>query len=513
MKHSIRTRLIAVFIGILTFTIVLCWALNNFFLRDFYFRDKQKTMRNYYYTVSELIADEQKTDLEMMLGRMRYTDNISYIQVKPVSYALVSVSQNFTSKVEQEEMVQRLLENISETSEKTANHINVLESNDHYVIQEKIFPASSTSYLECYGTWSDNSMFLMSIPLGSVDESVRIANSFLLVTCLISMVLAIILVSLITRGIIRPIYQLADLSQRMAKLDFDSRYDGDQENEVGILGRSMNEMADRLKVAIEELQSANEQLKKDIEEKVQIDEVRKEFLSNVSHELKTPIALIQGYAEGLQDVVNDDPDSRNFYCEVIIDEADKMNNMVKKLLTLNHLEFGQDALTVESFDLAEMLDTVISSNELIGQKQEITFVKEYSRPCAVLGDEFKIEEVCTNYLSNAMNHADGEKKITVTIADEGERVRVTVANTGKPIPEEDLEKVWIKFFKVDKARTREYGGSGIGLSIVKAIMEAHDQPYGVYNTDDGVAFWFCLKKDNRPPAFLEDENQEQRRLE
>lgn len=493
MKHSIKIQLISVFIGIMTFVIVLCWTLNNFFLKDFYLRDKQKSLRQYYVTVSALIKENNTDSLNVEMGRMRYA-NISFIQVTAVSWRLLETGANFTSETERTEMLARLQENLMGSTASEPKYVRILESTKNYVIQEKTYPASNTSYLECYGTLTDNSSFLMSTPLGAVEESVSIANSFLLITCLMAIALAVILVSFITQGITRPIYQLADLSKRMARLDFDSRYDGQQENEVGILGNSMNQMADQLKKTIEELQAANCQLKQDIEEKIQIDEVRKEFLSNVSHELKTPIALIQGYAEGLQEVVNDDPDSRNFYCEVIIDEADKMNAMVKKLLTLNHLEFGQDALTKEVFDLAEMLDTVISSNELMGQKQGIRFIRNYSSPCMVCADEFKIEEVCTNYLSNAMNHADGEKRITVSVQEEEGRLRITVANTGKQIPEEDLEKVWIKFFKVDKARTREYGGSGIGLSIVKAIMEAHDQPFGVYNTSEGVAFWFCLER-------------------
>ena len=269
---------------------------------------------------------------------------------------------------------------------------------------------------------------------------------------------------------------------------------GNLNNEIGLLGNSMNSMSEQLESTINQLQTANEQLKKDIDEKIQIDEVRKEFLSNVSHELKTPIALIQGYAEGLQEGISDDPESRAFYCDVIVDEAKKMNRMVRKLLTLNHLEFGQDALTEEPFDICEMLTTLLNSSALEMQKKEIKVIKQYPASCMVIGDEFKIEEVCTNYISNAMNHVNGDMRICVTLEEQEDTVKITVANTGDPIPEDSLDKVWIKFYKVDKARTREYGASGIGLSIVKAIMDAHKQPFGVYNTAEGVAFWFCLKK-------------------
>ncbi len=226
----------------------------------------------------------------------------------------------------------------------------------------------------------------------------------------------------------------------------------------------------------------------------QIDEMRKEFLSNVSHELKTPIALIQGYAEGLKECINDDAESREFYCEVIMDESAKMNNMVKKLLTLNQLEFGNDQTAMERFDLTDLVRGVVQAAQLLADQKEAQIAFPQVEPVYVWGDEFKVEEVVTNYVSNALNHVDGDKKIEVKIMRKDNHVRLSVFNTGKPIPEEDLDKIWIKFYKVDKARTREYGGSGIGLSIVKAIMESMHQKFGVVNYDNGVEFWFELEE-------------------
>ena len=223
-----------------------------------------------------------------------------------------------------------------------------------------------------------------------------------------------------------------------------------------------------------------------------VEESRQEFVSNVSHELKTPLALIQGYAEGLQECINDDAESREFYCEVIIDEADKMNRMVKKLLTLNQLEFGNDQVIMERFDMTELIRGVANSTKILMEQKGIRLELENSEEAWVWGDEFKVEEVITNYMSNAINHADGEKLIRVFYTRSEDKLRVSVFNTGQPIPEEDIEKIWVKFYKVDKARTREYGGSGIGLSIVKAIMDSFHQRCGVINHEDGVEFWMEL---------------------
>ena len=220
--------------------------------------------------------------------------------------------------------------------------------------------------------------------------------------------------------------------------------------------------------------------------------MRKEFLSHVSHELKTPIALIQGYAEGLVECINDDEESRNFYCEVIVDEASKMNTLVKKLLTLNQLECGQDMVNIEHFDLTMLIKGVLNSIHILMEQNGIKVIFKKSDPVYVWGDEFKIEEVLTNYISNAIHHCEGEKIIEVKMTQKEGQVTISVFNTGTAIPETDLDKIWIKFHKVDKARTREYGGSGIGLSIVKAIMDSHNQSYGVKNYENGVEFYFTL---------------------
>ena len=262
-------------------------------------------------------------------------------------------------------------------------------------------------------------------------------------------------------------------------------------------------MSERLEQAVADLKSANARLEKDIEEKTQIDEMRRDFLASVSHELKTPIALIQGYAEGLKDNINDDPESREFYCDVIIDESAKMNRLVMQLLSLNKLEFGNEQLQMEYFDLVGLIHGVLQGMNLMLQQQNAEVYFPYQHPIYVWGDQFKIEEVFTNYMSNALHHLDYARKIDIQIITEKDVVKTSVFNTGDRIPESELAKIWEKFYKVDKARTRAYGGTGIGLSIVKAIMEAHGQHCGVENYENGVAFWFTLE--GRDPS-RENEN-------
>lgn len=172
-----------------------------------------------------------------------------------------------------------------------------------------------------------------------------------------------------------------------------------------------------------------------------------------------------------------------------------MNQMVKKLLTLNQLEFGNDQVNMERFDLTALIQGILQSSRILAEQAGAEIICRQSEPIYVWGDEFKVEEVLTNYVTNAIHHVKNENKIDIRCVQQDGLVKTVVFNTGDPIPDEELEKIWIKFYKVDKARTREYGGSGIGLSIVKAIMESMNQQCGVKNFDNGVAFWFTLEKD------------------
>ena len=373
----------------------------------------------------------------------------------------------------------------------------VLREYDNYMIQKTFDPLSKTFYLESWGFFSDNAtIFIMTMPMESIHESTAISNRFLMFVGIVVILAGSILIYFITRHITMPIKRLSELSEQMSNLDFDARYETSRRSteEIDTLGNSMNVLSERLKTTIGELKEANAQLKKDIDEKVQIDEMRKEFIANVSHELKTPIALIQGYAEGLVEGMAEDKENRDYYCGVIMDEAGKMNRMVRQLLTLTALEFGGERLSVERFDLTELIASVISSSNVLLKQNELTVDFDEKKPVYVMGDEFKIEEVITNYLTNAIHHVGGEKKIQIRIDHrrDGKEVCVEVFNTGNPIPDEALPNLWTKFYKVDKARTREYGGSGIGLSIVKAIMEMHHKACGVKNHEDGVEFWFML---------------------
>ncbi|MEG0987871.1 MAG: HAMP domain-containing sensor histidine kinase [Clostridium sp.] len=504
MKRSIRWKFTVTFISLMTLTIVATWCINTFWLEDYYLSYKMDVLEQAYNSIDTIMQQEEakggdalgqakeavpdvSQNLSGVITQLRDTSNITLLIYDSIKdQTLVSSAGD----------IEVLKERVSRyiVGKNTPEH-QILEEHDNYMIQKTYDPRTKTFFLESWGFFSDNgTMFIMTTPLASIQESAAISNRFLMYVGMAVILAAGVILYFITKKITAPIHNLSELSEKMSNLDFEAKYQEEKHSaeEIDTLGNSMNVLSDKLKDTIGALKSANNELHKDIEEKIQIDEMRKEFIANVSHELKTPIALVQGYAEGLTEGMAEEKESRDYYCEVIMDEANKMNKMVKQLLTLTALEFGSEQTSMERFNLTDLIDGVLSSMKLLFEQKEITAVFDCSKEVYVWADEFKIEEVVTNYLNNAVNHADGQREIRVSIEQKEQEVKVSVFNTGNQIPENDIPNLWTKFYKVDKARTRIYGGSGIGLSIVKAIMEAHHKTYGVENVEGGVKFWFML---------------------
>lgn len=488
MKYSIKRQIATVFIALMAGTIVLCWFINSTFLEDFYINYKTTAIHSAYDSINEAAntGDITSDKFDVELRKICDMYNISVVVIDAQSNTIKSSSRDTNM------LIRRLYDNVFTPRDRDGR--NYIAETQDYTAALLVDMTTNTEYLEMWGVLDNGNLFLMRSPLESIRDSVKISNRFLAYVGLISTLVSAVLIWFVTTRITRPIMQLKDISEKMTELDFETKYESRGKNEIDLLGEHINQLSNTLERTISELKTANNELQHDIEKKEQIDEMRKEFLSNVSHELKTPLALIQGYAEGLKEGINsDDIESRNFYCDVIMDEADKMNVMVKKLLTLNQLEFGNDNISMERFDITMMIQNFLQSAEILIKQNEVTLHVEEMPPIYVWADEFKTEEVFRNYFSNAMNHVSGEKMIDIKYQLLDGKVRISVFNTGEPIPEESLPHIWEKFYKVDKARTREYGGSGVGLSIVKAIMESMNQQYGVKNYTNGVEFWMELE--------------------
>ena len=489
--RSLRRQMVITFVSALFILITLILFVNTSFLEKYYIMHKKTDLTSLYTMLDQDASDGNidNKDIQNKIDRHAEKKNISVMVIK------ADGTIGFTTYADYDAAFHGPLyfKLLSHIYDQDMDMGKILKETDTYQIYQSKDSITKVEYLEMWGNMSDGSIFVMRSPIESMRDSARLANKFLIYLGLIAIILGGALVWVNSNAISKPIKELAELSKRMADLDFDARYESGGSNEISVLGNNFNAMSDKLEKTISELKSANNKLQKDIEKRDKIEQMRSEFLGNVSHELKTPIALIQGYAEGLKEGVTDDPESKEFYCDVIMDEAAKMNSMVKNLLTLNQLEFGDEELSFERFDVAALIKGVLASCDLLVKQAGATATYIGEDHICVWGDEFKTEQVIRNYLTNAIHHVENEKRIEIrTILRDDNLVRVTVFNSGKPIPDEDLKRLWDKFYKVDKSHTREYGGNGIGLSIVKAIMKSFNQKFGVKNYENGVEFWFEL---------------------
>lgn len=495
MKYSLKRQLAIICTILVGGTVLLCYILNTLFLGDYYTNKKKNHLKDAFETINAASnsgsIDSDAFDLQ--LRSICGTYNLDMVVMDEKTYTVKS-SDNDPSR-----LISQLLGNLFEQSDvKEDKNYVLLEEQERYTLQIRLDSSMEEKYIEMWGLLDNGNLFLIRSSLAGIQDSVSIANTFLAYVAIGSILVSIVISNLLSKKMTKPILELADISSKMKKLDFDAKYTGNSKTEIAILGQNINELSETLEETISELKTANMELQSDLKRKTKEEELRKAFLSDVSHELKTPIALIQGYAEGLKEGIADDSESRDFYLDVIMDEAGKMSRLVKELMNLNQLEAGADSISMERFDLAEMIRDYLQTLTLLCEQENINLKCEMGETLYVWGDPFKLQQVITNYLSNAMHHVDidevtGEKLITVSARVDGSKTEVSVFNTGHPIPEDSIEYIWDKFYKVDKARTREYGGSGIGLSIVQAIMNSFHQEYGVRNKENGVEFYFTVE--------------------
>lgn len=544
MRSSIRKNFTLIFISLVAVLLLIMNLVHSIFLQKYYEKEKIAQMIEAYEAIDSAVYDavaEGKTLLEIMNDEFdknaedsRYT---SVFRTLSDRYGIDAVLMDDegrkagTSRESQwngaklkayyafrdvygydEKMYYPLWRGKNENngSDLKRDSIKVISTTDNYTLQSFFDFRSKTNYIECWGTFSDDkTMFLLSMPLVSIEESAQISRTFLNAVTLLILVIGTAAVYLTTGMITKPINDLAGIAERMSHLDFSARYSGNSRNEIGVLGQSMNVMSERLEASILELKEANQRLREDNDLKTRIDDMRKEFIADVSHELKTPISIIEGYAEGLNEGLADSPEDRAYYCGVIIDEAAKMNRLVKQLTTLMSYEMDSNSDECIDFDASELVKSVVQSQSIkLNEAGAVTELK-VEDGVIIRGDEFKIEEAFTNYLNNAVNHLDGKKRITVSLERRNGSAVFEVYNDGEPIPEESLNRIWEKFYKVDKSRSRKYGGSGIGLSIVKAIVESHGGSCSVENRENGVAFLFSIPLHNEnylpeEPAVQDD---------
>ena len=506
MKHgSIRFKFFAAISAVALVFIGMLLLLNLFFYEDYYMmtrrnelRDAYQSIRNSYNGNVDDIATvldnyESRSAIRLSIvaadGTVRYSSFFSPGNEEPGSgdSTLPGTFQLpdfdlFDQQRRGYAILQSIAQSVSPDTLAKRNYqfLNVsLWDGDQYLCLAGVLDSKAENCLFAY------------MPYAYIEQNSSLNLVFLLIAGGCALLICLVCGYFISRQFTRPLIDMAGVADRMSELDFSTKCQSGGSDEIGHLGQSLNRLSAYLEQTIGELKQSNDQLAQEIEKKERIDNMRREFIVNVSHELKTPIALIQGYAEGLTAGVADDPEDRKFYCDTIADEADHMNKLVMQLLSLSKLELGAEQTFYDDIDLHALCAEAVQKTSVLCESRNLTV--QFDNTCVtVRTDGDLLEQVLMNYLSNAIRYTvdGGYIEISATHTDTG--IRLTVFNEGEGLPEEELPKIWEKFYRTDRARTREAGGTGIGLSLVRAIADTLHGSCGAENVPGGISFWFEL---------------------
>lgn len=491
IRKSITLKLFIVTTLVFTIFISSTLMIQSLFFGEFYMNKKkndiQKGIQDFRTSynkiedeqkVTELIRDfEESHNAKMVIldssGNLKYitksySEKADVARVKAVNEVIRDWTINSNTFMQMRSENKPVTIVTEKRSIETRNIISAIPDNDKHEI---IFAISS---------------------LQPVNEASSVIREFYLYFYIGAIIFIIILSLFYSNMISKPLLKLNEAASNMADLDFSKKCNIVREDEIGNLANTLNFLSENLNKALSSLKEANTKLEEDIERERVLEKMRKEFVAAVSHELKTPISLIGGYTEGLKDGVFQG-DEKDYYLDVILDESRKMGNLVSDMLDLSQLESGNFKLIKEEFNIDELISSTLKKFSTLINEKNIELQLNLIHKIRVNADWTRIEQVITNFITNAIRHTQDNGFIKVAMEEkENSEVMIYVENSGGHIPDEEIDKIWENFYKIDKSRNRKLGGTGIGLAIVKNILMLHGYKYGVENTDNGVRFYLVV---------------------
>ncbi|MFW2487296.1 ATP-binding protein [Clostridium chromiireducens] len=467
---TIKTKLFFIFMVLMISLVLSGILLNSIFLESYYVYKNKGTL----ISLSDKIANEYITNKENSYEYIDMIQSIDGINTIIVDNDFNVEYNSFRSKsVDEEkrlakEVRKTILDNKKKLSKKYVYYIDEKDNNQ----KTKLIYISKVN---------DEEYLILIKSVKSIHDSVQIANQFYIFAGCIVICVGAIFILIFSKKITKPIIDMSNVAENISNLKFDKVRYINSEDEIGRLGESINKISDKLNKSISEL-------KQDVESK-------KELVRNMSHELKTPIGIIKGYAEGLKYGVASDKEKMDKYCSILVEECDRMDKLVKELLNYSMIEGGMIKLNIISFDIYELISTIIERFRPIFNEKNINFKFECIKGYEINADSAMLEKAINNFITNAIDHVDEKKIINVIVEEKENRIKISVSNTGDNIPEVAMDKIWDVCYKVDRSRSRKYGGHGIGLSLVRLIAKLHGGVAVVENVEDGVIFSIELLKD------------------
>ena len=498
MRHSIKLKFFAAFTAVALVFIALISVLNLFFYDDYYMMERRRDLRGLY---QEAAADYSGT-VDSIYSRLLAAEEAQGVRLTVLAangtVLYDTTLRQFTAEINAAVphpgfgsggLRDALFSDLNLTA-------RALQAADPDLLSQQgcdivTVAAEENEYLCLVGRLGEN--YLISrTAIAYVETNSTFNSTFLLIAGFFALLVCILAAWLISRRFTTPLVQMSRAADAMAGLDFSQKVQTRGEDEVAQLGRSLNLLSEHLEHAVAELQRSNAHLSRENEEKARIDAMRREFIINVSHELKTPIALIRGYAEGLREGVAEDPEDRKYYCDTICDEAVRMNEMVLQLLSLSKLEDGHETAEYGPVELQILCAAAVDKVAPLAQERGLRIMNAVP-PLTLQTDADLLDRILSNYLTNAIRYTpdDGMICLSASEAPDGGTV-LRVYNDGEGIDPTELDRIWDKFYRTDKARSRESGGTGIGLSIVRAAADLLGGRVWAANEENGIAFYVYL---------------------
>ena len=488
-NKSITKKLFIVTTVVFTVFLSLTLIVQSVFFESFYISKKKNMLTN---EIEKFISVYDKNnDTQSIINNINQFEEktSSKIAIMDNNGRLKIVTKSNNQRIESDKF--NMINNAIGEVIRNGISIDEIKSSSKpkiYVSRENSVMNMRNIITAIYNESSDEIIFSVA-SLQPINEATLAMKEFYMYFYVGAIALTLILSLVFSRKISKPLIKINDTAMKMANLDFSEKCEVKSDDEIGNLANTLNFLSENLNEALTCLRSANLKLEEDINKERNLEKMRKNFVAAVSHELKTPISLIEGYAEGIKDNIFEGED-KEYYLDVILDESKKMGDLVKDMLDLSQLESGNFKLIKENFNLSELIETVLRKFSIPLNEKKIVLNKSLVTECNINADWTKIEQVMTNFITNAIRHTDEHGKIDVILFKNEDKFRIEVYNQGNSIPSDELEKIWDNFYKIDKSRNRQLGGTGIGLAIVKNIVTLHAGSCGVYNTEQGVKFYF-----------------------
>ena len=482
MFHSIHTRLIFTFLLFLALIEFSQLFILYFFSNDAYLKQKKSTITQAYDEINDDEFDDPEiyNDIVAVMQDYEQTSNLYFTIMDTSTDSPVYNTNDHTNS---KDMYTKFLKLSPNFEDDLSVHLVTGKNSVKWLVMYGTITTETTTYHTLIWTCYE----------AEFKNAIQSLFPIVLLTLAISCVIGFALSINISGRVVKPIKQIDRAAQNIANQNFDTEITFPKHHdEIYRLAQNISKMSDKLKRDMTTLKEVNEQLENDIEEKLRIDKMRRQFLSNVSHDLKTPIAIISSYAEMLK--YEGEHINKDDYLDVIMEESSNMTKMVASLLELSRLEYAADHLTLEECNISETVESLLENRKILFEQSDLQVATHIEPDIHVLADEFYLCQAFDNYFSNAIKYSQKPGTVTISLTKEKDTAVFSVTNPGTPLTEEQQQDIWDSFYKVDKSRTHTGNMSvGLGLYIVKTIVSAHHGSYYVENCDEGIRFSINLQ--------------------